>query len=82
MDLSCDKCGTTDFAVEGRPFAASFICPDCRLVMCSACAGRDRTHEIPLLCCFRCGTTGLLAAEVWVERLGWRPATSEPPASE
>ncbi len=69
--LECDKCGTTDFAVVGRPFDMAFICPDCVLVMCSACAGRDRSQKIPLLCCYNCGSTRIQIAESWADRLDW-----------
>jgi hypothetical protein len=68
MTLACDKCGTTDFAA-GRAFAMSFICPDCRLIMCRDCAGRAPIGDIPALCCYHCGSTGIRDAEVWADRL-------------
>ena len=69
--LVCDRCGTTDFAVVGRSFDLAFICPDCVLVMCSACAGRDRSQGIPSLCCYSCGSTSIRIAERWADRLSW-----------
>ncbi len=69
MALACDKCGNTDFAVEGKEFSLALICPDCRLVMCSACAGRSMVEAIPLLCCYHCRSTGLRDATVWADRL-------------
>lgn len=69
--LVCDKCGTTDFAVARRPFDMAFICPECVLVMCSSCAGRDRSQEIVLVCCYNCGSTGIRIAEIWADRLAW-----------
>ncbi|MEO6811258.1 MAG: hypothetical protein ABI353_19280 [Isosphaeraceae bacterium] len=64
MDLACDQCGTTDFAVAGRSFAMSFVCPHCHLVMCSACAGRVQVDGIAALCCYKCRSTGIRDAEV------------------
>ena len=69
--LVCDGCGTTDFTVVGRPFDMAFICPDCVLVMCSSCAGRDRSGAIPILCCYNCGSTGIRLADWWADRLAW-----------
>jgi hypothetical protein len=68
MAPACDKCGTTDFTFRGRPLFA-LICPNCRLVMCWACAGRSEVDAIPLLCCYHCRSTGLREASVWADRL-------------
>src|SRR4051812_7041258 len=59
MSQACDKCGTTDFAVQGRAFALSFACPQGRLVICSACAGRVPVDGISVLCCSLFRLTGL-----------------------
>jgi hypothetical protein len=78
MALACDKCGTTDFAVEGRAFSLGFICPHCRLVMCSACTGLS-DDAIPFLCCYHCRSTDLHEASVWADRLTGDAA--DPPAA-
>ncbi len=67
--LVCDQCGTTDFAVVGRPFDMAFICPDCVLVMCSSCAGRDNSQRIAWLCCYGCGSAEIRSATIWADRL-------------
>lgn len=69
MALACDRCGATNFAVPGRSFAMSFVCPDCRRVICSACAGRVPVDDISMLCCYHCGSAGIRNAEVWADRL-------------
>jgi hypothetical protein len=72
MVLSCDKCGTTDFAVAGRAFDLALICPACVLVMCSACASRDDSEAIALLRCYNCRSRDLREAPTWADRLSWR----------
>lgn len=69
MSLACSQCGTADFLVAGRSFDLAFICPDCRLVMCSACAGREKMGEIDVLCFYHCRSTDLRDASIWAERL-------------
>ena len=69
MSLACDKCGTTDFAVKGRSFSLALACPDCRLVMCSECAGRSEVNAILVLCCYHCRSTGLCEATAWADRV-------------
>jgi hypothetical protein len=82
MALTCDNCGTADFAVEGRTFDLALICPDCVLVMCSSCTGRDNSGEIISLCCSSCRSTGLCEASNWADRLGWRSKRADPPEPE
>jgi hypothetical protein len=76
--LTCDKCGTNDFSVEGRPFDFALICPDCVLIMCSACFGRDYSGEIGFFCCYNCRSSGLREAEKWADRLAWSPRGADP----
>ena len=77
--LACDKCSKSDFAVEGRQFDLALICPECALVICSSCSGRDYSGEgkIGILCCFRCRSSGLRDAVNWADRLAWRGGFGE-----
>ena len=79
MSLACDKCGTTDFKVEGRAFALGFVCSHCRLVMCSACAGRIQVDGIPFICCYNCRSTDIHPADDWAEERFFGPSGLEPP---
>jgi len=79
VELACDRCGITDFAVAGRLFAMSFVCLDCRLAMCSACADRVQVDGIAALCCYNCRSTGIRDAEVWAARLTSRCSGPRPP---
>ncbi len=71
MALTCDRCGTSDFAVKGKAFELSFTCGACRTVMCSNCAGRRLAGygAIEFLCCYQCGSSDLREASIWAERL-------------
>lgn len=81
MALACDKCGTTDFRVEGRTFSLSFVCHDCRIIMCGVCAGRVTVDGITMLCCYNCRTTGIRDAGVWADQGTSRSDGSEPGAT-
>jgi hypothetical protein len=54
MELTCGRCGTSDFAVKGKAFATALACDVCGAVMCVPCAGREPEGEVEVLCCFRC----------------------------
>jgi hypothetical protein len=82
MALTCDSCGTADFAVEGRTFDLALICPDCVLVMCSSCTGRGHPREIRIQSCSNCQSTNLCDAANWADRLGWRSKRPDPPEPE
>jgi hypothetical protein len=78
--LKCDRCGTGDFSAEGQRFDFCLICPDCVLIMCPACYGRDDSERIPILCCYICRSPGLRNACMWADRLAWSPRGAGPSA--
>jgi hypothetical protein len=59
MELTCGRCGTTDFAVPGKAFESAFACDACGAVMCVPCTGRELEGDFEVLCCYRCRSRGL-----------------------